>query len=558
MPRIPSSPDAPIVKPEVVFIENLLEEMAEGRMRIPRFQRPFVWRPSDMLDLFDSIYKGYPIGSLLLWETSDSVESTNEIGPVKIEPAKGKPLTYILDGHQRLATLFGGLRLPKKSPTGPNQQEWRWWIWFDLAKEIFTHWPKGQPGSSLFPMRGILRTVDFLEEARRLQTDNPAFADKQIRKAEFLSQKVKNYKVAVTRIQGGSLGQAVEIFSRLNTKGRSMTLDQMVSALTYREGKRGMNLSGRIDGILEELGEFGFGHVNRRTIFRSIVAAAGKEIQNTNWEVIAKELGSELSAPIDATNGSLKLSASFLSSVIQVPVDELLPYTNQILMLSEFFHHRPSPTEKQTAILAKWFWSTSFSGWFAGANTTQINHAIQEMQQFAANERHTFTVMSLDDPARPFPITFDMRGARLRALLLVTIRLGPRDPVSGELIDARKLIGERGNNAFLHVFSDAPGELVSNPANRILFAKVSGQSAKARLLALKKTEKKKMILESHGIPPEAFSALEKDDARSFIELRAKRLAEIETAFMQTIGVVPAKKPTGETDLDADEDVDSDG
>ena len=46
------------VKPEIELLEDLLSEVANGRLRVPRFQRPFVWRPEQMLDLFDSIERG--------------------------------------------------------------------------------------------------------------------------------------------------------------------------------------------------------------------------------------------------------------------------------------------------------------------------------------------------------------------------------------------------------------------------------------------------------------------------------------------------------------------
>ena len=76
--------DVPIVKPDAVFIEDLLDELNTGKLRIPNFQRPFVWKPLDMLALFDSIYKGYPIGSLLFWESKEQVESRDDVGPIEV------------------------------------------------------------------------------------------------------------------------------------------------------------------------------------------------------------------------------------------------------------------------------------------------------------------------------------------------------------------------------------------------------------------------------------------------------------------------------------------
>ena len=161
--------ESPSVKPEIEFIEILLQSMSSGVLRVPKFQRPYYWNPSDMLSLFDSIYKGYPIGSLLLWESSGRVESLDEIGPMKIPFPETKPLTYVLDGHQRLATLFGSLMLPADADLGFNQKDWRWWIWFDLIEKKFVHVTNSKPEAYLFPLRCILKTVDFLEQSRLLQ-----------------------------------------------------------------------------------------------------------------------------------------------------------------------------------------------------------------------------------------------------------------------------------------------------------------------------------------------------------------------------------------------------
>jgi len=71
----------------------------------------------------------------------------------------------------------------------------------------------------------VLRTVDFLEEARRIQRECSEEADEFLAQAEYLAQKIKNYKVAITRITGVKLEESVEIFSRLNTLGRSLSSD---------------------------------------------------------------------------------------------------------------------------------------------------------------------------------------------------------------------------------------------------------------------------------------------------------------------------------------------
>ena len=66
---------------EVMFLGKLVERIAAGKIRVPRFQRTFVWKQADLLRLLDSILRGFPIGSILVWDTEDNIESTQRIWP---------------------------------------------------------------------------------------------------------------------------------------------------------------------------------------------------------------------------------------------------------------------------------------------------------------------------------------------------------------------------------------------------------------------------------------------------------------------------------------------
>jgi len=546
-----SAPNAPLVKPEVAFIDELLDEIAAGKLRIPPFQRPFIWKPSDMLALFNSIYKGYPIGSLLLWESTEELESLDKVGPIQIPTPSTTPLTYILDGHQGLATLFGGLRLPKDYPLGTKQDNWKWWIWFDLKEHEFIHVTKDNPDPWLLPLRAVLNTVDFLEEARRLHSECPDNASDFIAEAEQVAQKVKTYKVPITRIKGGNLAQARESFSRLNSKGHSIEPDEMVSALTYRGGQDGFHLAQRIDEIQESLSYYHFRDVKRRTVLHAIFTAAGIETRPSDWENLAERLGQNALA-VDEAGEAFVAAACFLYEELNVPGASFLPYSNQILMLSGFFRYCSSPDTQQEDILRRWFWVTSLSGWFAGASTAQIYEGLHEMRELAQKERTTLQVMPLSDPARPFPNKFAMNSSRARALLIFMLSLEPLEPVTGEYLEAKRILHEYGSQAFLHVFPRVGGGLRGNSANRILLERKSGQSAKDQLLSIN-PQKLDEVLNSHGIPREAYEALKRNDADGFIEARAKHLAQLERKFMEEIGVTPpAEEEFGEADIDTDE------
>ena len=117
------------VNPQIMLLEQVLGEMAAGRLRIPKFQRPFVWRPEQMLNLFDSIERGYPIGSLLVWDTDLPIPSLTGSLILRSQQNRQRGAGFVLDGHQRLSTLFGSLL---HRPTGvmlQGQREWMWQIY---------------------------------------------------------------------------------------------------------------------------------------------------------------------------------------------------------------------------------------------------------------------------------------------------------------------------------------------------------------------------------------------------------------------------------------------
>lgn len=73
-------------------IRKLLEGVYNGQVRIPAFQRGFVWEPLRVAHFLDSIYKGYPFGSLLFWLTNERLISDRRLGPYELpEPNEESP-----------------------------------------------------------------------------------------------------------------------------------------------------------------------------------------------------------------------------------------------------------------------------------------------------------------------------------------------------------------------------------------------------------------------------------------------------------------------------------
>jgi uncharacterized protein with ParB-like and HNH nuclease domain len=97
--------------------ESLFVEIDTGQIKLPMFQREFVWDKERSSKLIDSILKGFPIGTFIFWKTKDVLRSYKEVGNHKLPTTpQGDYVQYILDGQQRITSLYAirkGIRITK-------------------------------------------------------------------------------------------------------------------------------------------------------------------------------------------------------------------------------------------------------------------------------------------------------------------------------------------------------------------------------------------------------------------------------------------------------------
>jgi hypothetical protein len=86
---------------------GLINDIGLGRIGLPDIQRPFVWANAKVRDLFDSMYRGYPVGYFLFWQTGAEGADTKVIGDTNKQKA---PSLLIVDGQQRLTSLYAVIR----------------------------------------------------------------------------------------------------------------------------------------------------------------------------------------------------------------------------------------------------------------------------------------------------------------------------------------------------------------------------------------------------------------------------------------------------------------
>ena len=89
-------------------VEELVGMIERGELRLPEMQRRYVWQATRVRDLMDSLYRGYPSGAILIWETDEAVPLRDFAVVQNANPYQTAKL--LLDGQQRLTSLAAVLR----------------------------------------------------------------------------------------------------------------------------------------------------------------------------------------------------------------------------------------------------------------------------------------------------------------------------------------------------------------------------------------------------------------------------------------------------------------
>ena len=519
------------VVPEVVFLGKLVERIAAGKIRVPRFQRAFVWKQTDLHALLDSVLRGFPIGSILVWDTEETIATTGRVGPIEVDPRPAGVVGYLLDGQQRVSTLVGTLRLPDEAESIVDQVDWC--VYCDLDNQEFLRAPAGGVEPQHFPVRSLLNTAGFFAACRRIESevDDRNLAQRRLDEADRLANAFRDYQLPLIHIREANLDSAVTVFARLNRTGRKMAADEMVSALTYREGE--FHLAKELDQFKDELEGMGFGNLDRVLLLRAVLAALDRDIYAKDWAdlMVKEDVRARLPEVFESAADGIRGALRFLTG-LGVTSDRLLPYGLQLVLLGEFFRLCPQPAANAIELLTRWFWVTSFTGWFGGVNTAQATHALGEIRDLARGTRIGFSVVDFDAPAQPFPQRHDGRSARVRAFLLYLASLQPRSLRRVENLDPGQLLATRGTRAVGYVFSNPGplGELFSSPANRMfLDADQVGQAFDD--LAGLGDDKLMELLPTHGFPADSVHRLRNGDRVGLIRDRLDTLIAGEREFM---------------------------
>ncbi|MFF9576211.1 DUF262 domain-containing protein [Streptomyces rubiginosohelvolus] len=328
-------------------IASQIEDLLQGKVVIPSIQRDFVWMRPDVRDLFDSLYRGYPVGALLLWKTNLTVPFKTA-AVVQAGKSAHQPL-YLLDGQQRLTSLAWVYR-PESKADGRLID-----LRFDVRTEEFVNPSAIQSKDPLlFRVSTLLQeNVQYHEvlKAAGIDYSAPQFGAWMQRLQKV--HDIRKQEIAVITYESDDYEEVAELFARLNKGGRRLSKGDLVYSAIAARWSDGLDT---MDAFHQELQDSNFA-LNREAVLRltSLLAGTGAH----HIKLIGADMDeAALKEAWHATERALRFAIDFLKGECAIPRSEVLSSPNVTIVPALLLHHRDGklrPGEAQ--LLRRWVYT---------------------------------------------------------------------------------------------------------------------------------------------------------------------------------------------------------
>lgn len=483
-------------------VEELVRQVLDGRIRAPQPQRSFRWTVEDAEKLLDSIYEGYPIGALLLWQQPGRAE-TLRYGSVEVGAPEMSGALWVLDGNQRIQAL---VRVLCGRGLGSEPLA----LHFDLTDERFVHLAgPADVRAHHVPMTEVVDSERLMHWLQR------AGAGTDRGRTIRLGKRIRDYQVPLNILRMEEDAARV-VYHRVNTSGRATAADELFAAV---QGARGGERPTDLRGVVEALQDLGFGALDSHLPALEMAARA-----LLGLDVFA-EPGPVPGTPevFAALERAARAAIELLQRDVGVANESLLPYDLPLLVLTALFRHFPQIHPRSRELLARWVWRGALSGEHQDdpVRTRRALAAIVLGDEHGTVQRLLASVgHAPGDPLALEPFT--PASPRCRLQLLALLSPGPRHLVTGAPIGP----AESGAELTRELLPDAAGAWREHLANRIVHPPLGRGFAEA-ILQVQDEE----LLASHLLSPDAVNRLRAGDGAGFLAARAASLCAHIDAFM---------------------------
>lgn len=368
---------------------------------------------------------------------------------------KSHPILYVLDGQQRLTSLFVTFQTDFQPP---SERDWRA-VYFDLKGDDDRQQSRFQAlvesevePDRHFPLSSLFDPVKYRISANKFTDPDEIIA------IDRLHNVFKEAKIPVETMETDDRGTVAVVFERINRQGVTLSTLELLSAWTWSED---FDLRRELEGLQEDLADFGMADLVAEPDLLLRCAAAILKDSPAMSDLVELN-GDDIRSRFDEVKNGLKGAVEFLGSQLHVHTAKTLPYQLILVPLSVFFAVRGdallTPTAAQIATLKQWFWRACFFERYSGQTVRAAKSDIQEMRKLRANEEHGLGSFAADYTVKPdffLSNNFRINNSRTATFVNLLAQRQPRSLISGNLVDLRRVLQSYNKAEFHHIYPKA-------------------------------------------------------------------------------------------------------
>lgn len=445
------------IKPTDKGITTYLDELKNQDYQIPTFQRDVVWEKENVKKLWDSIYKFYPLGSILVWKTDLKLQNHREIGGHKIvnENFNRTEYQYLLDGQQRttslLTSLYGGkiegredfdpalyvdITVESSDDTDDESYKKRFLYWDEIDDKNGT-FKRNFSKKKKFDEGLILKLIDIKEKFNDIQKTvikHPEidlnFDHQYIEELGRIKQVLDNYRLSFIELKGIQVSEVCQIFERINQAGKPLDIFDIVVAKTFRpktDLDNGFYLRDLIDGF-REINNSRFLQISDFDYLQILSILIRENIENSGIVNITPRYLNDIKTEqietiwADSKKAILK-TFDFFENTLNLKGPQLIPYRYFYLTISNYFYQNSNPDYD---FLKKYFWFNCMHRDDLLSNTTDIKNHIAFLNKEKNKEEYQFERFLIDRDALR-NASYSSKGVYSRAILALFATNQPKD-----------------------------------------------------------------------------------------------------------------------------------
>jgi len=397
-------------KPKTLF--RLIDDINKS-LYLPHIQRPFVWEEDQMIRLFDSLMRNYPIQTFLFWRTKDEIKARRFMEEVDwdadlsdyYEPnvsKEGHEKVFVLDGQQRLQTLFAIFSGAIKSENGDRAEAYFDVTSGDVVSDSGLHFSLVFSASELpspwYRVADLLgkdlqknaeelsdRANDTLDavDALKAPEERPSDEHQKVRQkrvrrnfAQLVSLLREEKYFWVQELDGVAnkypYRTVLDIFVRVNSGGTKLD----ASDLMFAAMKEGWD---EIEEAIEETTEL----LNSTNLqfdksfpLKCLLVAHGRGAE-ASPEKFSGESGTKLLQDMktdwERAEQAFQELRDFLKSDLKVYADKVVRSYNSFIPLFDYLYANPKPDERSKALMRAYYYKAQLFGWYSQGTDSIIN-----------------------------------------------------------------------------------------------------------------------------------------------------------------------------------------